>query len=118
MSTLREALALKRGDPAACVGTSLQAQSMVTVCPWLGKEWSLPWCRLDALVFGNEDEAEKVELVFPHHHIVVIGQNLREVQEDLRDYKVYRVRSFPLDHRVNYPPDAPFIWGLDVKLVP
>jgi hypothetical protein len=118
MSALMDSFAEKQGGPPKCFGTDHRGESMVTFCPWLGKEWSLPWCRLDSMTFGNEDDAEKVELFFPHHHIVAIGQNLRDVQEELRNHKVYRLRSFPLEHRAKYPPAAPFIWELDVKLVP
>ncbi|HVT83279.1 MAG TPA: hypothetical protein VHM90_21750 [Phycisphaerae bacterium] len=118
MSTLSEVWALKRGEPPSCVGTEYRIESVITFCPWLGKEWSLPWSRLESLIFGNEDEAEKMELFFPRYHVVAIGQNLRGVQDDLRSFKVHRLRSFPLAHRVKYPPTAPFIWQLDVTLVP
>lgn len=118
MSILQEALALKRGEPPKCVGTDGRAQTVITFCPWLGKEWSLPWSRLDALIFGNEEQAEKVELFFPHHRVIVIGQNLRGIQDNLRRFEIYSLRSFPLAHRVKYPPADPFIWQLDVTLLP
>ena len=77
MSSLREALAKMKGAPIRCVETDCRPVAVVTFYPWQAKEWALPWSRLDAMSVCDEEESERVELFFPHHHIIMIGDPLR-----------------------------------------
>ena len=91
---------------------------MVTFCPWQAKEWTVPWSRLDAVSFFDESELERVELFFPHHQVIVIGENLRELMDDIRSFKVSCLRDLPASHRASLKPDGVFISQLEVRLLP
>ena len=88
MSSPSEALAKMKGAPIRCVETDYRPVAVVTFYPWQAKEWALPWSRLDALSIYDEEESERVELFFPHHHIIMIGDNLRDFLEDIRTFQV------------------------------
>jgi len=98
-----------------CVETDFQPVSMVTFCPWKSKEWTVPWARLDALSFSDEEELERLELFFPHHQIIAVGENLREILADIRKFKVSTMRDLPASHRANLTPDDVFIAQLEVR---
>ena len=120
MNTVGEVLAAKRAQcqPALrCVDTDYHPVSMVTICPWQAKEWTLPWSRLDALNFFNEEQLERVELFFPHHLVIVAGENLRRITDELRTFKVRCLRNLPVSHRAGFKPDAVFITQLEVRLL-
>ena len=90
---------------------------MVTICPWQAKEWTLPWSRLDALNFFNEEQLERVELFFPHHLVIIAGENLRGITDELRTFKVRCLRNLPVSHRAGFSPAAVFITQLEVRLL-
>ena len=120
MNTVGEALAAKRAlcRPALrCVDTDYHPVSMVTICPWQAKEWTLPWSRLDALNFSNEEQLERVELFFPHHLVIIAGENLRRITDELRTFKVLCLLNLPVSHRAGFKPDAVFITQLEVRLL-
>ena len=91
--------------------------AMVTFCPWQAKEWTVPWSRLDAVSIFDEQELERVELFFPHHQVIIVGENLREIMDDIRTFKVCCLRDLPASHRTNLNPKAVFITQLEVRLL-
>lgn len=115
MSSLREALAKMKGAPIRCVETDCRPVAVVTFYPWQAKEWALPWSRLDAMSVCDEEESERVELFFPHHHIIMIGDNLRDFLEDIRTFQVLCLRNLPASHRATFAPREPFITQLEVR---
>lgn len=117
MSSLEEAIAKMKGSPIRCVETNGRPVAMVRFCPWQAKEWVLPWSRLDALSFSHEEEAERVELFFPHHHVVMVGENLRKIRDDIPAFEVRCLRDLPASRRAALEPAEPFIFRLDVHLL-
>ena len=118
MSSLREQLAKMNAEspPAArCVETEFQPAAMVTFCPLQAKEWTVPWARLDAVSFSNEGESERVELFFPHHHVIAVGEHLRDIMDDIRHFKVRCLRDLPASHRASLKSDGVFISQLEVR---
>ena len=120
MSSLREVIAAEKALSAAakaaeCVETSYQPVSMVTFCPWQAKEWNMPWARLDSFSFFNEQELERLEIFFPNYQVIVVGENLRTIKDDIRGYTVRCLRDFPPSHRASFKPSAVFISQLEVR---
>lgn len=100
-----------------CVESDTIPVTMVAFSPWLAKEWVLLWSRLDAVSFVNEEELERLEFFFPHHHIAAVGENLRKVLEDVVRFRVSRFRNLPPAHRINFGPADPFISKLEIRLL-
>lgn len=120
MSTLREFTAAKNApNPprVQCVETDYHPVGTVTFCPWQAKEWTVPWARFDAMSFSNEQELERVEIFFSHHQVIVIGENLRKITDDLRSFKVLCLRDLPVSHRAGLGSGAVFITQLEVRLL-
>ena len=90
--------------------------SFVTFYPWRAKEWTLPWARLEALSFCQEDGAERLELYFPNHHVIAIGENLRATVGNIRSSRVGCLRVLLPSHQGTLGAAEPFIHQLDVRL--
>jgi hypothetical protein len=118
MSTLREIMAEKKAQrPLRCVELDHHPVSAVTFFQWQGKELTLPWSRIEALEFSNEEESERVELFFPNHHIVIIGERFHFVIDELRNFQVSCLRNLPDSHRATLGPAQTFIAQLDVNVL-
>jgi hypothetical protein len=120
MSTLRELIeARKDSTPSVvrCVEEDIRPVAMVTFHPWQGKVWTLPWSRLEAWGFCNEAEQEQIEFLFPHHYIVLAGENLRRTSDPLKTFLVSGLRALPPSHRVKLRPGEPFIEHMEVRLL-
>ena len=106
------------GPPTVCcVEKNCTPVPVLTVCPWQAVAWTLPWCRLDSVSSGQEGELERVDLFFPNHQVVIIGEQLRETLDYLRLSKVFYLRSYPAAHRICMEADAVFISQLEVRLL-
>jgi len=120
MSSLKAAVAARLAlepTPVCCVEKEYHPVAMVTFYPLLAKEWALPWSRLDALTFSHEEEQERIELFFPHHQIVIVGENLQGTLDPIRTFLVRGLRALPASHRAKLRPTEPFIHRLDVRLL-
>jgi len=118
MSSLKEAIAARKAlEPPSvcCVEKEYHPVAMVTFYPWQANEWALPWSRLDALAFFHEEEQERIELFFPHHHVVIVGENLQGTLDPIRTFQVRGLRALPASHRANLRPTEPFIYRLNVQ---
>ena len=118
--TLKEEIALRnRMHPPAndCVEMECHAVATITFCPWQGSVWILPWSRFEAMRFVDEDNLERMELYFPHHHIIAVGEHLRKTLGSFRKFEVSFLRSFPVAHRACLEPKSPFIAQLEVQLL-
>jgi hypothetical protein len=120
MSTLGKFSAAKKAlSPpiVQCVETDYHPVGTVTFCQWQAKEWTMPWARLDAFSFSNEQELERVEIFFSQHQVIVVGENLREITDDLRSFKVLCLRDLPVSHRASLSTGAVFITQLEVRFL-
>ena len=120
MSSLRQALEehdAKFPPVFRCVEMKHNSNAMVTFCPWQAKEWTVPWSRLDAVSLFDRQELERVELFFPHHQVNVVGENLRAIMDDIRNFRVSCLRDLPASHRTSLRADNVFITQLEVRLL-
>ena len=98
MTTLADVLAQgksERSPEICCIEKDYHPVSMLTSCLWQAKEWTLPWSRFDAVTFSLERESERMELVFSHHQVIVVGENLRRIMDDIRGLKLFCLRDLP-----------------------
>jgi len=120
MSTLKEAIAARKAldpSPIRCVEKDYHPVAMVTFYQWQAKEWALPWSRLDALSFSHEEDLERIELFFPYHHVVIVGENLQETTDNIRTFQVRCLRALPASHQAKLRPTDPFIHRLEVQRI-
>ncbi len=116
MSTAEERRTLKQWSKNPCMKIGFERFIWGTFCPWQSKEWMLPWSRLDAISFLHDGESERVELLFPNHHGVIVGENLRKVIEEIPTLQVEYLRDMPASHRASLNPGEPFISQLEVRV--
>ena len=90
---------------------------MITLCSWQDGEWILPWSRLDAMRVSDVDDLERIELFFPNHHVIALGENLRQFAEAFRECRITCLRSMPTAHRASLEPTGAFITQLEVRLL-
>lgn len=118
MSTLSRLLAEKKAvELPRCVEDSFSPVAMITFCPMQAKEWSLPWARLDAVSFSDEEESERIELFFAHHHVIVVGEHLRAIMDDILHFTIRCLRNLPEAHRATLKAGDTFIARLEIKLL-
>ncbi len=104
-------------SPIRCVETKHNNATMVTFCPWEAKQWTVPWSRLDAISFFRGPDAEQLELFFPHHQVIAIGENLRGIMDDILVPRVSCLRDLPASHRASLSANDVFITKLEVRLL-
>ena len=120
MSSLGKVLAEQKAQcppVVRCVETKHNPAAMVTFCPWQAKEWTVPWSRLDAVSFFCGPEAEQLELFFPHHQVIAIGENFRRLIDDILIPRVSCLRDLPASHRASLSANDVFITKLEVRLL-
>jgi hypothetical protein len=103
--------------PIRCVDMVNRQAIMVLFAPWDAKQWVLPWSRLEAFSICPEGEAERIDLLFPHHHVIVVGENLREITDEIQEHEVVSMRNLPASHRAGLGPSAVFISKLEVRVL-
>ena len=120
MSTLRELVEGRKAELAAdvrCVEKEIRPVAMVIFYPWQAAIWALPWSRLEGVKLDHLGEQEQIGLLFPHHCVVIVGENLRGTLKSLTTFEISSVRALPVSHRARMRPTEPFIERLDVRLL-
>lgn len=118
MSSLHDSISRRRAEESAgpsCV-TIGGPQPGLLIAIWEGPSWVLPWSYL--VNAKLTDPPGELEMSFSSHVIVVEGDNLRRVLEDLALFRVVGLRDLPADYRAQLPTDAPFIRRIVVRPVP
>ncbi len=120
MSSLSEYLAKHRPQSersVCCVETEYHPFPTVTFCPWQNKEWTVPWARLDSVTYAHDEDRERIEFFFPQHHVIAVGENLRHVIKEIRNFRVTCIRSLPESYRAKQQSFYSFIAHLEVNMV-
>jgi len=115
--SLREEWAARRAGTIFCVETEYNPVAMLRVCVWQAKEWVLPWSRFEVATFNHEDESERIEIFFAHHHVIVVGKNLRETMNEIRRFQVRCLRNVPENLHAALNPTEPLVEMLEVHLL-
>jgi hypothetical protein len=117
MSRLSEALAAKEGILQKCISEESNPWSLLVLQPWEGKEWALPWSRLESAKFSHEEQFERIDLLFSNHEVVILGENLHWYREELARHKISRFKSYPAIYRTKFRDSEAFISHLEVRLL-
>lgn len=115
--TMAEDFAIRRGTKIYCVEAESSPVIMLRVCPWQAKEWMLPWSRFESSNFGHEEDSERVEIFFPHHHVIAIGKHLQAMADDIREFQIRCIRDLPESRCHSFAPTEPFISRLEVRVL-
>lgn len=113
--SLSEEWAARRAGKIFCVESECRSVIMLRLCPWQAKEWALPWSRFEAATFNHEDESERIEIFFAHHHVIVIGKNLKDIMKDIRTFEIRCLRDVPENLHAAVDPNEPLIEKLEVR---
>ncbi len=117
MSTALEiSLGIKRWGRNPCMKRRIGRASWIIFSPWQAKEWMLLLSRLDAMSISHEGESERLELFFSHHHVIMIGENLRQTMTEILNTEVESVRDMPVSYRAGLEPTDPFVSRLEVHV--
>lgn len=112
--SIREECAARRNSVIYCVESEDRPVAMLRVCLWQEMEWALPWSRFEAATFQHEDDSERIEIVFTHHRVVVVGKNLQETMNDIRNFQVRCMRNLPSNLHPSLTPTEPLVEKLEV----
>lgn len=112
--SIREECAARRNSVIYCVESEDRPVAMLRVCVWQEMEWVLPWSRFEVATFQHEDDSERIEIVFTHHRVVVVGKNLRETMNDIRKFEVRCLRNVPPSLHPSLIPTEPSVEKLEV----
>jgi hypothetical protein len=112
--SIREECAARRTSVIYCVESEDRPVAMLRVCLWQEMEWVLPWSRFEVATFQHEDGSERIEIVFTHHRVVVVGKNLRETMNDIRKFEVRCLRNIPPSLHPSLIPTEPLVEKLEV----
>ncbi len=113
MSTFSEKLAGKR--EITCMELELgQRAPLIRFCPWLQTEWILSWSHLDAVSVSREEALERLDLFFYHRRVVIAGENLQKIVEELPSSRISCLRQLPETYRPTLGPTNLFINRLEI----
>lgn len=118
MSSLHDSISRRRAEEStgpSCV-TVGGPQPALLVAIWEGQNWVFPWSYL--VNAKLTDPPGELEMSFSSHVVMVEGDNLRRVLDDLALFRVAGLRDLPAEYRAQLPADAPFIRRIIVRPVP
>lgn len=117
MSTLQQSIAQRRAvEPAGLSCVSVQAQTpSLLIHTWQGESWVLPWSHFSCARFNVSDGNEQLDLSFANCRVIVIGEQLSALIDDLAAFRVGCLRDLPSEYRQPTTEGAPFISRIDVR---
>jgi hypothetical protein len=83
------------------------------VCTWSGESWVLPWSHFASarLADGND----RLEISFATCLVIVSGENLRGLLDDIAAFRVGCLRDLPASYRKKAGEGEPFIARIEVR---
>jgi hypothetical protein len=112
MNSLRQNLQAHRAaDPPASWVTTDDRQSALIVTVWQGETWVLPWAQLVSARLGDD----RLELTFAAALVIVTGDNLAPLLDDLAAFRLHRIRDLPADYRSKPVEGQPFLRRIEVQ---
>lgn len=113
MSTLQQSLHQRRAADLAVVScvTKQERQSALIVSAWKGDSWVLPWAQFASARFSGN----RIDLAFTNCLVIVTGQNLHALLDDIAAYRIGALRELPADYRHKPSEGEPFISRIEVR---
>lgn len=111
MTSLRQSLQERRAtDVAACV-VAEDRQPALVVSNWQGDSWVLPWSHL----VSARQTTRELELTFSRVVVLLTGENLSLLLEDIAAFRLGRLRGLPPDYHQAPGEGQPFIIRIEVR---
>lgn len=113
MSTLQQSLHQRRAAEVAVIAcvTTQERQSALIVSAWEGDSWVLPWAQFASARFSGN----RIELSFANCLVIVTGQNLHALLDDIAAYRIGSLRELPADYHQKPSEGEPFISRIEVQ---
>jgi hypothetical protein len=112
MSTLRQSIAIRRSGELACWVRAEDNQTALLVVTWQGIYWILPWSQL----VSARLEGPTLEFTFGNCVVVVTGENLPALLDDIAAYRISVLRQMPAGYRQKIADGEPFISRIEIRL--
>jgi hypothetical protein len=114
MSTLQQTLQQRRAEPAgvACVSAAAPVPALV-VRSWQGETWVLPWSHFVSARLA--EDAGRLEVAFTHCVVLVTGEHLAGLVEDLAAFRIGCLRDLPALYRKKGAEGEPFISRIEIQ---
>lgn len=114
MSTLQQTVQQRRAEPmgVSCVSAAAPIPTLV-VCTWQGETWVLPWSHFVSARLT--DGAGRLEVAFTHCAVLVTGEHLAGLVEDLAAFRIGCLRDLPASYRKKAAEDEPFITRIEIQ---
>ena len=114
MSTLQESLRKRRAEQVTAVScvTADERQLALIVSLWKGETWVLPWSQFASARL----ERDKIHLSFGQYLVIIAGENLPPLLEDIAAFRICTLRELPPEYRHKPVNGEPFISNLEVSL--
>lgn len=90
-----------------------ERQTSLIVMVWAGDSWVLPWAQF----VSARQSGKTIDLTFANCHVVITGENLRGLMDDIAAYRLGILRGLPPDYRQKPADEAPFISQIEVRPV-
>jgi hypothetical protein len=114
MSTLRQSIAIRRSGELACWVRAEDNQTTLLAVTWQGIYWILPWSQL----VSARLEGTTLDFTFGNCVVVVTGENLPALLDDIAAYRISVLRQMPAGYRQKTTEGEPFISRIEVRSVP
>ena len=112
MSSLKQSLQQHRAmEPAGSCVVAAERQSALIVSIWQGESWVLPWSHF----ISARLDGERIEITFANVLVVLTGQNLNALLEDIAAFRLGCLRDIPADYSRQPVAGHPFIARIEVQ---
>ena len=91
-----------------------ERQTSLTVMVWAGDSWVLPWAQF----VGARQSGKTIDLTFSHWLVVITGENLGILLDDIATCRLGVLRDLPPDYRQKPAPEGPYISRIEVSPMP
>lgn len=108
-----EANAATMPDTSACM--VLGSRPNLVLARWQAETWIFPWSHLQWARFSTTEAADELVLAFPHHEVVVTGEDLHALVEPVAEYRLAALRNLPASYHAQLTDGSPVVAGIDVR---
>lgn len=119
MSSLHESVSRRRAAESAEVScySHMPGCSALIALLWERERWLLPWSQFVGGRLGGADDDAKLELSFTNYLVVITGEHLSGLLEDIAQSRLGCIRDLPARFRPPSGSRLPFIVRIEVQPV-
>jgi hypothetical protein len=112
MSLIQPRLSKVNADEESlvCFVKSREQQQSLILSIWSAEKWVMPW----AQIVKTKVEEKKIELTYGNCRVVVTGENLLSLLDDIASYRLVALREFPAESRPIPADKEPFVSRIEL----